>query len=222
LNNLAGIALDRNDLTAAARNLEEALAIRRSILGEGDALTLQSMSNLAQTRWRMGDHETAYALLDEAEKGCRALHVDGEEALAQVLSNRAAMRIADRKYTEAEALLAEAIDLQIRHLGPNHPAVASTLAKQAQLQQALRRPADARASWERAVAIRRAPGGSPRYLGQTLYRYGAFLLDTGARDEARAALNEAISILAGMPSGMEADLADARAELKRAGASDGK
>ncbi len=195
LNNLAGIALDRNDLPAAVKLLEEALDIRRRILGDDAPLTLQSMSNLAMTLWRSGERERCDALLLDTERGFRALHVDGEEELAHVLSNHAAMRIAERKYEQAEPLLAEALELQLRRSGPLHPSVATTLARQAQLLQALKRPEEARASWQRVLEIRRAPDASPRYLGQALSEYGAFLWQTHANDEARAALREAVEVL---------------------------
>ncbi len=195
LNNLAGVDLDRTDLKQAALHLEEALSIRRRILGVEDSLTLQSMSNLATTVWRMGDRDRALALLEEAEKGCRALQADGEDDLSHALSNHAAMLLQAGRAKEAEPLLAEAVDLQVRRLGPTHPSVASTITKQAQLQQALHHMADARASWERVMVIRREPGASPRYLGQSLYEYGVFLWETKARDEAREAWREAVDVL---------------------------
>lgn len=194
LNNLAGIDLDRGDLKAGVEKLDEALHIRRAILGAEHPLTLQSDSNLATTLWRVGDRARAHALLAEAEAGLRALRVDGEEALARVLVNRAGMWIAEDDYAAAEPLLAEALALQERRLGSAHPSLASTLARQASVEHALKHDDAARASWERALALRRAPGGSPRYLGQALYEYGVFLWETRSRDEARAAFREAIDV----------------------------
>jgi eukaryotic-like serine/threonine-protein kinase len=211
LNNLAGIDLDRNDLAAAAQGLEEALAIRRRILGNEDPLTLQSMSNLATTVMRLGQRDRAYALLDEVEAGFRLLRVDGEDELAHVLSNRAVMLLTDRKYEAAEPLLDEALLLQMRRLGPKNPAVASTLARQAYLLTVLKRPAEARVTWERALAIRREPNASPRYLAQTLYDYGVFLYTTKALADAGAILREALGVL--QSSGAAESPLRARAEL---------
>jgi serine/threonine-protein kinase len=195
LNNLAGIDLDRGDLDQASSRLQESLALRRQILGDEDPLTLQSMSNLATTVWRLGRHAEALELLDEVEKGYRALQADGEEALAQVLSNRSAMMIADKQVSAAAPLIDEALELQIRRLGPAHPSVASTLARKADLQESLGDLDGARATWERAIAIRRGAGESPRYLAQALYDYGVFLGRRKLGDEARAAFEEAVGVL---------------------------
>jgi tetratricopeptide (TPR) repeat protein len=211
LNNYAGIDLDRGDLGAAAQKLEESLGIRRRILGPEDPLTLQSMSNLAQTYWRLDRHGEAYALLDEVEAGGRALHVDGEEALSQVLANRAAMLIAEQKYQQAAPLLDEALALQLRRVGPKHPLIATTLFRQAQVQAALKHVDEARELWRRSLAIRREPGASPRYLGQALYDYGNFLRAAKDPDGAMDALREAIEVM--RSSGSERVPTLARAEL---------
>lgn len=42
--------------------------------------------------------------------------------------------------------------------------------------------------------MRCAPGGSPRYLGPSLYEYGLFLWHTQHRDEALAAFREAVDV----------------------------
>jgi serine/threonine-protein kinase len=194
-NNLAQVELDKGATDAARVLLEEALAIRRRILGPEDPLTLQALSNLASTHWRLGRRDEALALLGEVEAGCRALHADGDEGLAQALSNRAVMLITSRKYAEADAALTEALELQIRRLGPTHSAVASTLTKCARLQALAGRPEDARATWSRVIALRRGASQSPRYLGQALCEYGEFLLDAKAPDEARGALEESVLVL---------------------------
>ncbi len=211
LNNLAGVDLDRGDLESAAAGLEESLAIRRRILGTEDPLTLQSMSNLATTLARLGRRERADALLDEVEAGFRALHVDGEDELARVLSNRAALRIVEERYAEAEPLYVEALALQTRRLGAKHADVATTLGRLAHLQTVSKRPAEARATWSRALEIRRQPGASPRHLVQALCDYGRFLASTKAFDEAAAAFGEAIDVLRSRDSTKSVQLA--RVEL---------
>ncbi len=210
VNNLAGIDLDRGDLTAAAERLEQSLAIRRRILGLEDPLTLQSMSNLAMTSWRSGRPERAHELLEEVETGCRALHVDGEEELGHVLSNRAAMLISGSDYAAAVSKLDEALALQVRRLGEMHPAVATTLSRQAELFAALERYSEARATWERVLAIRRNPSSSPRYLAQALYDYGSFLWTAKSRDEALPLFREAVEVQrsSGAPRGQRFALAE--------------
>ncbi len=194
LNNLAGVEIDRGDLARAAELLEESLAIRRRVLGANEMLTLQSMGNLANTLWRMNERERAHALMDEAVAGCRALRVDGKEELAQTLSNLAGMWIAEKEYAKAELLLSEAIELQERRLGPTHPAVATSLTRNAQIQEVLGRTDEARGTWQRVLTLRRDPQSSPRYLAQALTDFGTFLTNTHAPKEASAAYSEAIEL----------------------------
>lgn len=194
LNNLAGVEMDRGEFPRAAELLEESLAIRRRVLGDNEMLTLQSMSNLANTLWRMNERERAYELMEESIAGSRALRVDGEEELAQTLSNLAGMRIAEKKYAQAEPLLAEAIELQERRLGPTHPAVASSLTRQALIQEVMGRAEESRETWQRVLTLRRDPKSSQRYLAQALTDYATFLRNTHATAAARDAYSEAIEI----------------------------
>lgn len=197
LNNLAQVEMDQGRVAEALVHLEEALAIRRTILGTEDPLTLQSFSNLAPAYWISNRRDEALALLDLAEAASKTLGVDGEEGLAQLLSNKATMLIGMKRHEAAEAALDEALALQTRRLGPEHALVASTLTKSARLQELTGRTTQARATWARVLAIRRAPAQSPRALGQALCDYGLFLF--GARDptEARVALSEAIAVMQG-------------------------
>jgi serine/threonine-protein kinase len=216
LNNLAGVELDRGDPAAAARLLEESLAIRRGLLGDEDPLTLQSMSNLATACSRLDRSAEADALLEQVEQGSRALGADGEEVLARALSNRAALWIAEGQAARAAPLLDEALALQTRRQGPLHPAAATTLERLADVQADLGETDEARESWERVVAIRRRPGTSTRALAQSLYEYGVFLSEVGDREEARAVFEEAVELLRSGGPGPPAPLARAELGLARA------
>jgi tetratricopeptide (TPR) repeat protein len=108
LNNLAGIHMDRGEFDQAAQQLEEALEIRTSILGAQHPLTLQTISNLANARWQLGQREEAHALVQQAADGYRALRADGAEGLGLLLSNLAAMQLAEGDPDAAERNLEEA------------------------------------------------------------------------------------------------------------------
>ncbi|MEQ1894641.1 MAG: tetratricopeptide repeat protein, partial [Planctomycetota bacterium] len=184
LNNLAGVLLDRGDFAQGATLLEQALAIRTRILGAEHALTLQTTSNLAALRWQLGQRDEALALTRTAEHGYRALGVDGEAALGGLLANLAEMQLQLGELDGAEESLAQALDLQRARLGPEHPQVAVTLTKLANLNQTRGQFPAARELWLEVLEIRRAPQATPRDLHLALYAFGVFLSKSGACDEA--------------------------------------
>lgn len=192
LNNLAGIQLDRGELEAAARMLQEALEIRDAILGPQHPLTLQTISNLAAARWRLHRPEEALALARQAEHGYRELRADGEEGLGLLLSNMAEMQLQQGDLDAAEDSLEQALELQSKRLGPDHPHVAVTLAKLANLNHARGRIPEARELWEEVLRIRRSPSGPAHDLHDALYSFGVFLSKTQAHLEAIPLLEEAL------------------------------
>jgi len=215
LNNLAGIHLDREEFEQSARLLQEALEIRDKILGPQHPLTLQTISNLAAARWRLRQREEALALARQAEQGYRGLGADGEEGLGLLLSNLAEMQLQDGDLDSAENNLVQALELQSKRLGPDHPLVAVTLAKLANLNHARGRIPEARELWEEVLRIRRAPSASARDLHDALYAFGVFLSKTRAPLEAIPLLEEA---LLGMRSSGGGDcLSASRAEAALGG-----
>ena len=211
LNNLAGIHMDRGEFDQAAQQLEEALEIRTSILGAQHPLTLQTISNLANARWQLGQREEAHALVQQAADGYRALRADGAEGLGLLLSNLAAMQLAEGDPDAAERNLEEALELQSTRLGPDHPLVAVTLTRLANLDQSRGRTLEARELWQEVLAIRRSASSSLSALCETLYEYGVFLAKTQACAEAVPVLEESI---AGLRSLKRSDsLTEGRAEL---------
>jgi len=215
LNNLAGVHLDRGDFEAAVQMLEEALAIRRAILGPQHPLTLQTTSNLAATRWQLQQQDVALALMQEAEHGYRELRADGEEGLGLLLSNFAEMHLQRREWDAADGCLVEALELQRKRLDPDHPSLATTLTKLAHLSFTRGRIPEARQFWDEVLRIRRAPSASARDLHLALYAFGVFLSKTQACGEAIPLLEESLTGLrASNPSDL---LTIGRAELVLAG-----
>ena len=211
LNNLSAIHMDRAEFALAAERLQEALEIRSSILGQSHPLTLQTSSNLAGALWQLGRRAEARELLQATEAGYRALEAEGEEGLGGALSNLAWMDLDEGNIDRAEKLLGEALDLQSARLGSEHPAVAEILAKLAQVQHARGRDEEARALWEQALEIRRAPSASPRDLAAALYAYAVLLCDLRSFAEAVPLLEEALTIFRSLSS--TDPLAVGRAEL---------
>ncbi|MBK7876611.1 MAG: serine/threonine protein kinase [Planctomycetes bacterium] len=216
LNNLAGIHLARGEFERALRELREALAVRASILGDGHLLTLQTGSNLAAAAWRAGEVAEAKERMRRVEAGYRALGVDGEDGLGLALSNLAAMQLGERDLDGASASLREALALQQKRLGADHPVVAVTLATLAAWSHARGRDDEARALWEDVLRIRRAPDGNPRELAEALYGFGVFHSDVGEAARAEELVREAIALHAAHD--LRDPLALARAESVLGGA----
>ncbi len=194
LNNLAGVHLGNGEYELAIAELREALAIRDSILGGRHLLTLQTISNLAASLWRHDEQAEALSLMQRAEAGYRALGGDGEDGLGLVLANLATMQLVAKDLDGAASSLEEALALQTRRLGGDHPLLAVTLAKLATLHHARHHDDEARKLWEDVLRIRRAPDASPRDLADALHGYGVFLSEVGEHDAAATLLEEAIGL----------------------------
>jgi serine/threonine-protein kinase len=206
----AEIARDRGDLKAAASRFEEALTLRRDIVGPESALTLQSLCDLAAVR-ALSDPALAEELFEQAEEGARALQFAGRELLARVFLARAGADLDAGRVRLARPRIDEALALELARVGPDHPAVAAAIALDARALQADRQTAEARERWSRAIDLRRKPGSSPWLLGQTLIEVGRSSTSSGALDEARAVLSEAITLLSA--PGVARSPALARAQL---------
>jgi tetratricopeptide (TPR) repeat protein len=111
-----------------------------------------------------------------------------------VLANLSTMQMAGRDLDGAAASLEEALALQQRRLGDEHPALAATLGKLAQLQHARKHDEEARKLWEQSLRIRRAAQASPRELAEALYACGVFHADVGEHEQAVALFREAVEL----------------------------
>ncbi len=193
LNNLAGILMARGDHALAAADLREAMAIRSEILGDGHALTLQTLSNLGNALWREGERTEALALMHRGEQAFRTLGADGEDGLAVLLANLAAMAWETGDLDAATTCLEEALTLQARRLGRDHPHALVTRMQLAQSLHAQQRDDRAGELWDEVVATRRAQQAPAKDLADALLGQGAFLLDTGATARAQTVAAEAVT-----------------------------
>lgn len=213
LNNLAGVHLDRDEPLRAALEFEEALEIRRSILGPEHALTLQTLSNLANAHYLTGGTAKARALLQDAAEGFRSLKAEGRAGLGRTLSNLGALELASDRLTVAAEYLEEAYMIQSGRLG-DHPLVASILTNTATLERKQGDTEAARASWEEALRILRSNGpASHPQLSWLLQAYGVFLSETGSETQAEQVLAESIAILESASSPDHSALGRARLSL---------
>ena len=107
--------------------LEEALRIRRQILGREHAEVARSMSDLAGLLRRKGEHDRAESLSREALAIQRKLLGDEHLDVANSLGRLGAIRLSRGDYAGADPLLREALAIQRKLLGDEHRDVARTL-----------------------------------------------------------------------------------------------
>ncbi len=117
-----GQVYDNLGLYARAQALlQQAVDIRRRVLGPENPDTLRSMSNLSRTLDHQGHYTEAESLirqtLDIERKVLGPKHLDTVWAI----SNLGVSLTRDGRYTDAEKLLREALDTRRRVLGSAHP-----------------------------------------------------------------------------------------------------
>jgi eukaryotic-like serine/threonine-protein kinase len=111
-----------------ARQLtEEALAIRKSTLGDSDRATLESESDLAQLMRAQGDAAGAEKLLQTTiDTQRKILGANDHDTLAS-MDHLGYVYSNEGRYTEAENLFRKALAAERRVLGPTNPQTLSTL-----------------------------------------------------------------------------------------------
>jgi serine/threonine-protein kinase len=214
LNNLGVLRMTRGDAEGAREPAEEALAIRRRILGHEHRLTLQSQGNLAGVAWRLGRLEEARAHLEQAEAGYRALGSPGSEGLAHMLAYLAAVLAQLGDGEAARQRAQEALEIQRARLGTDHPQVAHAWSTLASLAERSGDPGEARETWAEVVRILRAayPPVHPR-TARALLGHGKALLESGAPADAEETLREALATYEALEPPDEVGRAHAEMEL---------
>ncbi len=110
----------------AEAKLEEALEIRRRILGPDATPVAESLHNLAFLLRRSGDDEAAEPLLREALEIQRRRHGAGDPSMIKGLNNLAALLRAQGQTDEALTLYRELLDARLGRHGEVHIDVATS------------------------------------------------------------------------------------------------
>lgn len=127
LNNL-GVTLGQlGDYDEAGRMHEEALALRREMLGSRHTLVATSLLNLSAIRRAAGAYDEAEALLTECIEIRRELLGDEHPHVAIGLSHLGGTLSAMGRYDEAEAANREALAIRRAAFGDAHPLIAESL-----------------------------------------------------------------------------------------------
>jgi serine/threonine protein kinase/tetratricopeptide (TPR) repeat protein len=105
----------------AERQMEQALDLRRRVLGEQHADTLMSLNNLAALYLNQGKHGQAEPLFTRLlELRRRVLGEDHIETL-RTMNNLAVLYVYEGQYARAEPLYTRVLEIKRRVLGAEHP-----------------------------------------------------------------------------------------------------
>jgi serine/threonine-protein kinase len=208
-------ALGRFDEAEAA--LEDAVERRRAA-GEGGGASAAGLhAAIALNLLARGDAAAAEAPARAALDLCQKLFPEADPRFAMALDTLARVLQALGRLDEAEPLLERSLEIRRELFDPTNPVVAWSLALLAEVLAAAQRPGEAVPLLEEALAIRQLhyPQDS-RLRVHTTIALGLALLDSGAAEEGRRRLREAVSIA--RSGGLEDEplLQRAREELARA------
>jgi len=215
LNALALLLHDRGRLSEAESLYRESLAQLRRLRERGHPDVTErdvtaALNNVALVLSDLGDDAQAERLFREVLAGDRALLGSRNADVATDLNNLGRLLLTRGDAAAAVPLLQEAA-MTLREL--RHPAVGVVLGNLGAALCAAGQGADARASFEEAIASgREGLGASHPELGKALAKYGACLLQLGAPAEAEQAWESSRAILV---ASLGADDAQTRAVVRQ-------
>jgi serine/threonine-protein kinase len=167
------------DIAGAEASLRDAL--RLAARARDDKLSVRVWAKLILVAGdRAGRPDEALAWTPAAEAAAERAR-DGA-LLASVLSGVGAVHVAQRNFDEAEALYARALELRVRHLGAEHPKVATLHFNMGYLHQRQGNFAEAQRDYERASELWKRTLGpnhpdvadADNNIGSLLYRQGDY------------------------------------------------
>jgi tetratricopeptide (TPR) repeat protein len=153
LNHLGFLHQSQGQLSAARWCHEQALGMRRNLLGAEHPAIVDSLSNLAYVEYAQGNLDSAHALLQQALAVQRKATGDAHPDTARVLTGLGELLLAQGKLEEAEGVLNLSLIIQERELGAEHPATALTLGDLGDVQRLSGDIARARSYYERALDV---------------------------------------------------------------------
>jgi tetratricopeptide (TPR) repeat protein len=152
---LAAALAASGQLERAQSLLETCLAARERLSGPDSPEVAATLADLAEILRRRDQPSAAAPLLARAVATLEKTDGDGR-ALATALNNLAALRFREGAYRDAGPMLAQALQLEEKALGPDDPELAVTLDNYAAVLTTLERGPEAEAARHRATAIRTA------------------------------------------------------------------
>jgi tetratricopeptide (TPR) repeat protein len=172
--------------------LREAVAIHRSLFGDGSAELAESLDNLGDLLRRLNKPDEAETVLQEALLIRRKRFGNDHPAVADTLFHLSQVPNARRTLEDSEAMLTQVLAIRRQAFGTEHPAIAETI-------DALGTVARANLEHEKAAALhaealamyRQLLGNDHPAVAGALDSLGYSLLHIGRKAEAKEAYREA-------------------------------
>ena len=175
---------------------QEALRIRKKVLGPEHPDTATSLNNLALLYLVMGEYAKAEPLLLEALRICRKVLGPEHPDTASSLKSLAELYVVMGEYAKAEPLLLEALRIRQKVLGPDHPNTATSLDSLALLYLDMGEYAKAEPLYQEAFRIRqKVLGAEHPQTATSLNNLTGLYWAMGEYGKAELLLREALRIL---------------------------
>ncbi len=213
----AALTLDRlgvvvwlqGDTPQGEELLTRALEIHRRLLGASHPRIVMSLHRLATLLSSKGERERAESLLVEALAMARVIGPEDSLDVALVQEKLADHYITVSAFGKAEPLLREIAQMVERHLGPEHPDLASALYNQGRFLKDISRHAEGAAPARRSLQIRlKAYPRVHKEVAESLSLVGSVALGLGDIAQADRYLREAMEIHAELSGATSAPVID--------------
>ena len=194
---LAGDTLKASgDFSGAIKSYERAYLSARTALGASNSTTVQTLTKLAAAKHEAGLLSEALADIELTVETLRRSESFGESPEAATALNNLASVLRDMgRLDEAEALFGQALEIDNRVLGPDHPSVSNRLNNLASVLRDRGRLEEAEALFRQALEIdNRVLGPDHPSVSNRLNNLASVLRDTGRFDEAEALFRQALEI----------------------------
>jgi len=196
LNQVAFYLAARGQYAVAEPLYQQALEIRRQVLGEQHPNFAQSLNALASLYESTGRYEQAEPLLQQALEIRREVLGEQHPDFARSLNNLAALYDSTGRYEQAEPLYQEALDLYRQVLGEQHPNFALSLNNLAFLYKTTGRYEQAEPLYQQALEIRRQVLGEQHpNFALSLNNLAALYSATGRSEQAEPLYQQALEVL---------------------------
>jgi serine/threonine protein kinase/Tfp pilus assembly protein PilF len=188
---------DRGQYTQAEPFLEQALSLRKQVLGPAHPETASTLNALAWLYVRRGKYQQAQRLVQPALAAFEHVPESEHPAVAEALMMLGLVYLYEGKYEQAEPLLQRALAMREQALGTSHSLVADSLHNLAVLYDDRGQYAKAEPLYQRALALYENAWGyeHPKTL-TTLSNLASLYIKQGKYAQAEPLLQQALAIRA--------------------------
>ncbi len=175
---------------------EQALAIRKKVLGDNHPDVAASLNNLAELYQSQGRYTEAEPLYQQSLAIFKQQLGDNHPDVAQSLHNLALLYEFQGRYAEAEPLYQQSLAIFKQELGDDHPSVAASLSLLAALYQRQGRYTEAEPLYQQSLAISKQQlGNNHPYVAVSLNGLAELYQSQGRYAEAEPLYQQSLAIL---------------------------